>query len=352
MEDKKTFGEFIFKRRIQLGLTQKEFAEKLFITESAVSKWERGLSYPDITLVSEISRLLSVSEHELLTASEDAETRNKEKLAQRYMLLLNRYKYILYFIYASSLLTCFICNLAIQHRLSWFFIVFVSEMLAFSLTLIPLLIPERKGLYTLISTAVSLVLLIMVSCIYTGGNWFFVAFISVLFGFTLLFLPYILKIVPLPKALKKCRATLYFASETILLYILLWVCNNYTGGSWFFTIAVPITTFSLLLPWSMMLIIRYLKISIYHKTAVCLAIAGIFEFCIQGIISFILNDGLHELGFRYNFYDWRVDYLNGNISTIIFVALISLAVIFAVLGSYSNLKSRIQTDENTNNDQE
>ena len=48
MDNKKTFGAYILQRRRELGMTQKDFAEKLYVTESAVSKWERGLSYPDI----------------------------------------------------------------------------------------------------------------------------------------------------------------------------------------------------------------------------------------------------------------------------------------------------------------
>ena len=44
MENKKTFGEYICRRRKELGLTQREFAQRLFVTESAVSKWERGVS--------------------------------------------------------------------------------------------------------------------------------------------------------------------------------------------------------------------------------------------------------------------------------------------------------------------
>ena len=54
MESKKTFGEYIRERRRAMGLTQREFAEKLYVTESAVSKWERGMSYPDVTLLRDI----------------------------------------------------------------------------------------------------------------------------------------------------------------------------------------------------------------------------------------------------------------------------------------------------------
>lgn len=45
MENKKTFGAYILKRRRELGMTQRELAERLYVTESAVSKWERGVSH-------------------------------------------------------------------------------------------------------------------------------------------------------------------------------------------------------------------------------------------------------------------------------------------------------------------
>lgn len=45
MENRKSFGAFLLQRRKELGMTQKEFAERLFVTDSAVSKWERGISH-------------------------------------------------------------------------------------------------------------------------------------------------------------------------------------------------------------------------------------------------------------------------------------------------------------------
>lgn len=118
MNDKKSFGEYIAQKRKQAGLTQKSFADKLFVTESAVSKWERGLSYPDISLITSICENLNISEHEFLTASEDTEARKADKQAKRYAKLVTVCKYMLYFIYGISLPVCFICNIAIEHTLS------------------------------------------------------------------------------------------------------------------------------------------------------------------------------------------------------------------------------------------
>ncbi len=64
--DNKQFGEFIYSLRKDKGLTQKELAEKLHVTNKAVSKWENGYSYPDITLFEDLAEALGVSALELL----------------------------------------------------------------------------------------------------------------------------------------------------------------------------------------------------------------------------------------------------------------------------------------------
>ena len=106
MESKKTFGAYILRRRKELGMTQKEFAEKLYVTESAVSKWERGLSYPDITLLRAICGVLDISEHELLTGSEDTKKRASERMAAKYQRLTRNYRISQYVLYGLILLGC------------------------------------------------------------------------------------------------------------------------------------------------------------------------------------------------------------------------------------------------------
>ena len=64
--DKEKFGEFVSKLRKERGMTQKELAEKLFVSDKAVSKWERGQSLPDITMLNPLADALGVTAAELL----------------------------------------------------------------------------------------------------------------------------------------------------------------------------------------------------------------------------------------------------------------------------------------------
>ena len=59
-------GKFISELRKQKGLTQKQLAEKLNITDKAVSKWERGLGCPDVSILELLSKELDVSILEIL----------------------------------------------------------------------------------------------------------------------------------------------------------------------------------------------------------------------------------------------------------------------------------------------
>lgn len=64
--DKARFGEFVSTQRKKMGYTQKELARRLFLSDKAVSKWERGISLPDISLLIPLAGILNVTVTELL----------------------------------------------------------------------------------------------------------------------------------------------------------------------------------------------------------------------------------------------------------------------------------------------
>lgn len=83
--DKKEFGSFLAELRKEKGFTQKELAEKLFVSDKAVSKWETGGSIPDVALLMPLAKLLGVTVPELLecrryTAAETIEPERADAL--------------------------------------------------------------------------------------------------------------------------------------------------------------------------------------------------------------------------------------------------------------------------------
>ena len=65
--DAKRIGDYIAQKRKEVKLSQKDLAQLLHITDKAISKWERGLSFPDISLLIPLADILKVSLYDLLT---------------------------------------------------------------------------------------------------------------------------------------------------------------------------------------------------------------------------------------------------------------------------------------------
>ena len=72
-------GKFIAKNRKDKGLTQEALAEKLGISTNAVSKWERGLSFPDVSLFKKLCSELDISIEELINGEKSKSTESKDK---------------------------------------------------------------------------------------------------------------------------------------------------------------------------------------------------------------------------------------------------------------------------------
>ena len=79
----KNIGETIASLRKNKGMTQNELAEKMNVTDKAVSKWERNLSCPDVNTISKLADILVVSVEELLNS------KNKEYFNSKIKDLVN-----------------------------------------------------------------------------------------------------------------------------------------------------------------------------------------------------------------------------------------------------------------------
>ena len=79
-------GKFIADCRKEKKLTQEQLAEKLYITDRAVSKWERGLSLPDADKMLELCDILDINVNELLSGEKinmkDYKKKNEELLLE------------------------------------------------------------------------------------------------------------------------------------------------------------------------------------------------------------------------------------------------------------------------------
>lgn len=148
-EPNKKMGAFITQLRKENKLTQKEVAEYLGVTDKAVSKWERDLSFPDISLIIPMSKLFDVSTSELLSGEKKTTAVKAETAAivedvivytnHDTKMRLDKFKKIAFAVLTvSSMLgigICFICDFSINKSLSWSYIVAVSVAFGWLLTL-------------------------------------------------------------------------------------------------------------------------------------------------------------------------------------------------------------------------
>ena len=74
-------GKYIAGKRKAMGMTQKQLAEKLNMSDKSVSKWERGICLPDVSVYMELCEILGISINEFL-AGEDIDAENVEKKSE------------------------------------------------------------------------------------------------------------------------------------------------------------------------------------------------------------------------------------------------------------------------------
>lgn len=328
--NKQAFGRFVIAKRQAVGLTQRDLAERLFVTESAVSKWERGLSYPDITLVASLSRELGISEGELINASDDAETRQIARDALGY----RRWKAAIFWsttlAYTTALVTCFIVNLSVSHTLSWFWIVVTAIAAAFSLTTLPLMRVRPKGWLALGGFVVSIVALLTAIWLMNGrGSWLPIPIVAILFAVVVIFGPLWLAQASLPLPAGRHRTVIALGLDTIALAALLLVAAG--DPIVWITKSLPIAVIALVIPWVVAVVIRYLPISGLFRAAIVVAFVGIYAGeLLQPAIDWVTHVSQPR---PVDFSQWHDAYINGNVSVLVLIGSVLVAVILAIAGA-------------------
>ena len=343
------FGKFLKQKRQEKSLTQKDLAKKLFVSESAVSKWEKNIAHPDITLLPTLSEILGVTEHELITASIDKQSRVEKVQAKKWRTLSFSWSLFFYISYVIALIPCFICDLAINKGLTWFWIVLSALVLAFTFINLPKFIKKYKLILLPLSMFLSLCLLLGVCCLYTGGNWFWVASLSVLLGVVIIFTPIYFSKYKVFAKIKKFADFISIGIDFVMLNLLLFVIysftisNGYSNNNWYFKIALPVVL-TVYLFLNILLAVRFLKINRLLKTSIILFLVSILYF----IIPFIKVDNINmqkEINqinvFQANFGNWKSEIsLENNIHCIIFLTIITLSIIFFITGIIRHLKRK------------
>ena len=155
MMNQTEIGEFIAKCRKEKKLTQAQLAERLNITDRAVSKWETGKSMPDSSIMLELCEILGITVNDLLSG-EKISMESYEKKADENLIALKRKdennmtkNAVISLLFSATLLigimVCLICNIAISGNLTWSLIP-ISSIVFVWVVSFPSIILGKKGI--------------------------------------------------------------------------------------------------------------------------------------------------------------------------------------------------------------
>ena len=297
----------------------------LFVTEGAVSKWERGVSYPDITLISDICRVLDISEHELITASTDTNTRKMQHEARKFRVIRGTWFWVPTISYAVALLTCFICNLAVNHTLSWFFIVLAALICAY--TFVPTVtcfFESKKLLAFTVSTYLSICLLLFTCAVYTNALWWlFTACIGILMGYVLLFVPILLSKTNYSryKFIISFTVTLVL---TVLMMIHIRIWQSFVLGK-----AILMAVYGFV-PVIICTAVCVLRLQAWLKAGICTTVSGLMLYCTNHVAAVLFGPSSNN-AYQVDFYNWE-GCLNGNIQLISLLSILFISAVFFAIG--------------------
>ena len=178
-------------------------------------------------------------------------------------------------IFAIPILVCLIVNLATGSGLTWFFIVLAGILVAASLIVVPLMVPENKMFTTMAAFTGSVMILLGIISVYSHGSWILVAAPATLFGLTVLFAPFIAFRRPVKPYLKNNKGLAIMTAYTATFILMMLCIGLYVGMKEFFPLAFAISMPLVGIAWSIFAIARYVRYNALFKTGLAITASGI-----------------------------------------------------------------------------
>lgn len=116
-------GKIIAKQRNAKEMTQEQLAEKLRVDRTTISKWERAISTPDISLLQPLCKELDLTISELLNGEKNLKKEKNDEItidAIKFYNKKSKNKYIRYFVFLVSIIICFCLSLLIVNNYNKF----------------------------------------------------------------------------------------------------------------------------------------------------------------------------------------------------------------------------------------
>lgn len=240
-----SMADLITERRKEKGMTQRQLAEKIGVTDKAVSKWERGYGQPDINFLQPLSEALDINVSELLKGEIKSSGKNTddEVIVKKTL------------DYASNVYKDRSRNIP-------------------RIVMITFLV---LGLTGIITTSI-------VDFALNGGfTWSIMPITAIIFS--------CLCIIPM-FFFKKHNVNISLLSTSIFIFPFLFIISEFTKGNWFASIAVPMAISGVVILW-LIRAVFVTKLNIWSKFAASMIVTAAGSI----VISFILGNILPGAGF-------------------------------------------------------
>lgn len=164
MNENFNISKIILEKRQALKFTQKDLAEKLNITPKAVSKWERGISLPDIGIIPALCKVLKIDPNLLLgfenSSASITENATPERINKKKINVKRICFYSIFSLFVTAALTCFICDFSINGTITWSNFVYASVIYSF-LLIFPFFLQKKYYFISFINFSVFTFILLL-----------------------------------------------------------------------------------------------------------------------------------------------------------------------------------------------